>query len=117
MTPLGIRTGRSLQSTTSTKSVAAASTTQLVGGAAGRVALCVSLPAATNAAVDGLVAIGYLVAGTFCPLTCLSQGHPTCYLSVDKLGVAIFNAISARNGSTGTLVLGVVDVIQTQELT
>lgn len=114
MTPLGIRTGRGLSSIPKTVSVAAAATVELVPGAGGRVALNVALPAATLAALDGTVAIGYLVNNVFCPLTCLSYAHPVCYLSVDKMGVAIFQPISARNASTGTLVLGVVDVQQTQ---
>lgn len=116
MTPIGIRTGRSLQSRAAPVSVGAAATVQLVPGAADRVALSVALPAALNAALDGTVAIGYLIGPTFTPLTCLTSGHPACYLSVDKLGVAIIEAIYARNASTGTLVLGVTDVRQTQEL-
>lgn len=115
MTPLGIRTGRALSSVPKTVSVNAGATGELVPGAGGRVALSVALPAAPTAALDGTVAIGYLVNNVFCPLSCLSSGHPACYLSVDKIGVALFGAISARNGTGGALVLGVVDVTQTQE--
>lgn len=115
MTPLGIRTGRSLSSVPATVSVGAGATVQLVAGKGGRVALAVALPSATIAALDGTVAIGYLINSVFCPLSCLSYAHPACYLSVDKIGVALFGAISARNGSSGALVLGVVDIEQTQE--
>lgn len=109
-----MKTGRQLRASIATVSVAAGATTKLVDGKATRVALVVSLPAALNAAIDGTVAVGYLVQGVFAPLTCLSQGHPVCYLSIDKIGGVLCAEISARNASTGTLVLGVTEVLDTQ---
>lgn len=116
MTPTGIRTGRTFAAYGSATSVNAAATTQIAPGASDRVSLTVALPAATTAALDGTVAIGYLVGTAFVALTCLSAGHPVCFLSVDKMGNAIFPAIFARNGTTGALVMSVTDVRQTQEL-
>lgn len=117
MTPLGIKTGRALSPLIRTVSVAAAATTEIAPGRGVRVAMGVSLPAALNAALDGTVAIGFLVEGVFAPLTTLTQGHPTCWLSVDKMGAVICNAIAARNATTGTLVLGVVTIEDTQGVT
>lgn len=116
MTPLGIKTGRDLSASIVTKSVGAGATVVIAPGQGDRVALVVSLPAATAAALDGTVAIGFAVAGVFAPLTCLSAGHPVCYLSIDKIGAVLLSEISAENASTGALVLGVTTVRQIKEL-
>lgn len=116
MTPLGIKTGRMLSSVVSVVSVGAGATAALVPGAGDRVALVVALPAAVLTAFDGSIAIGYLIGGVFAALTCLTPGHPVCYLSVDKIGVALFSEISAQNACTGAVVLTVTNVRQTQEL-
>lgn len=116
MTPMGIKTGREFSSYLSAQTVGAGATEQLVAGSGDRVGLVVSLPAALAAAIDGTVAIGFAVSGTFAPLTCLTSGHPVCYLSVDKIGSVLYGAISAVNGTGGALVLGVTDVRYPKEV-
>lgn len=116
MTPNSIRTGRQFDSATSAVVATAGANVQLATGDANRVGLVVALPASATAALDGVVAIGPVIDGALVPLTTLSSGHPVCYLSVDKIGSALFPALFVRNGCTGNLTVGVTTIRQVQEL-
>lgn len=116
MTPFAIITGRSFQTKSANVSVATATNTSIAPGDAKRVALVVALSEADAKVATMAVAIGPLANGVVVPLTCITPGHPVCYLSVDKIGNAFFSELFAVQTSGAAALLGVTQVQQTQEL-
>lgn len=109
MTPTSIRTGRALDATTSSFTIATGLTTDVLTGDANRVGLVVSVGALLLAAFDGTIVIRGGNDGAGVPLTVLTPGHPVCYLSVDKIGSVIYGAISVQNNCTGSVTVGVTE--------
>lgn len=116
MTPTGIKLGRQYDARFASYSMNDAGQQKLVDADANRVALSASIGELVAALANLQVIIGYRVAGTFQALTCLTSGHPACYLSVDKIGTAVMGEIWAVNRSGDVVEVGVVNVRQVQEL-
>lgn len=116
MTPRSILTGRNLDSRVSAISVNAGATTSIGDGDANRVGLVVAIGAGLVAAIDGTIVVLGGQAGSAAPLTVLTSGHPVCYLSVDKIGSALFGPLSVQNNCTGAIPLGITMVRHPQPL-
>lgn len=116
MTPRSIKTGRALDSRTTNHSIATGATTAIGGGDTNRVGVVVSIGSALVAALDGTIVIVGGQGGSAVPLTVLTPGHPVCYLSVDKIGSALFGAMSVTNNCTGTIPIGVTMIRHPQPL-
>lgn len=116
MTPTAIRTGRQFDSLTSAFSVPNATNTLIAPGDSNRVALVVSIGAIDPADLITTVLVGPIVGSAVVPLTTLTSGHPTCYLSVDKIGPALLQPIYILQSIGASLSVGVTIVRQVQEL-
>lgn len=117
MTPVAIATGRKLDSVTALFAIPDSTPTLLAPGDANRVAMSAALLGNSAALVDanGCV-IGPLQNGIVVPLTCMNTSHPACYLSVDKIGSALFPELYAWQVTGAPVYLGVTVVRQVQEL-
>jgi hypothetical protein len=117
MTPTSIRTGRQFDSVTVGRTIIDGETPVVAPPDANRVALSVALTytGPTDLAGGGLI-IGPRINGVVVPLSCLTAGHPACYLSVDKIGSALFAELYARQASGADIAIGVTTVRQVQEL-
>jgi hypothetical protein len=117
VTPTSIRTGRQFDSVATLQSIPTGAITQILPGDANRVAVSVSLDDAAVAGLAGLALdIGVMVGSVIAPLTCLTAGHPVCYLSVDKIGPALFPALVVSHAAVGAINIGITNVRQIQEL-
>ena len=116
MTPAGIRLGRQYDSRVTAQSVTSGGTVEILKGDANRVALVVAVSQILIADWDGLIIVGPVANNVVTPLTVLTPGHPVCYLSVDKIGSALFTALSVTNDCSGDVSLGITVVRQVQEL-
>lgn len=114
MTPRSIETGRGLTATTSLVAIDSTASAVLAPADASRCSLTAAVAGdAFTDAVKG-IGIGVLVSGTLVPLTCLTAGHPVCYLSVDKMGTLVTQEIRATNLSGGNVTIGVSVTRQVQ---
>lgn len=116
MTPKGIELGRQFDARSFAVEVTSSTTVSVVAADANRVALSVALRTADLTTFTGPVAICARIGTTDVALSALTEGHPACYLSVDKIGSALFAPIVAVNPNADNATIGVTVVRQVQEL-
>lgn len=116
MTPTGIKLGRQFDAQVTAFTLAADSAQLVAPGDGNRVAVSASISNADGVGATALVLIGPKVGNAVVPLTALTPGHPTCYLSVDKLGSLVVQPLFVISSNDPPPSVAVALIRQVQEL-